>query len=298
MADSNQQPPPPSPLVHAIAGSLGSAVALCLLYPLERVRIEQQLAAAGTSADSDNDGHKCEEVRSSDSANEGLVRCLVRLYRSNQLFTGISSVVTTLSASNFVFFLAFQRLKRLFRRSDWKRSLAASTLAGIINVLLTNPLWVANLNIIANPSSSSSLWSELVRIYKQRGGLVKLWSGTTASLFLVSNPIIQFFLYEQVKDNRAVLSPTQAFLAGATAKAIATIVTYPLQLAQSLLRHNHKYTGTCDCLQDLMERQGIVGLYCGIQAKLLQTVLTAAFTFLSYEQILRVVHRVAVKRKR
>ena len=31
-----------SPLVHALAGSIGSALSLWLMYPLERVRIEMQ----------------------------------------------------------------------------------------------------------------------------------------------------------------------------------------------------------------------------------------------------------------
>ena len=38
--------PPPPPIVHAIAGSIGSALALLLFYPLERARIELQTQAA------------------------------------------------------------------------------------------------------------------------------------------------------------------------------------------------------------------------------------------------------------
>lgn len=47
--------------------------------------------------------------------------------------------------------------------------------------------------------------------------------------------------------------------------------------------------GTWECAVDVWEREGIKGLYRGMNAKLLQTVLTSAFMFLSYEEILGVV---------
>jgi Mitochondrial carrier protein len=50
------------------------------------------------------------------------------------------------------------------------------------------------------------------------------------------------------------------------------------------------YTGTWDCLIQLYGRDGVSALFTGIRAKLLQTVLTAAFTFLSYEAIVKAVH--------
>jgi adenine nucleotide transporter 17 len=151
----------------------------------------------------------------------------------------------------------------------------------------------------------------------------------------VSNPVIQFFCYEQFKQARLLkhhhhhpvgttttqqlqhlqqhlssssssntnskLSPMEAFCLGALAKGIATITTYPLQLTQTLLRlkqdtdddHDGSgagggggYHGLLDCLRQLYTRGGIPEWFTGMRAKLLQTVLTAAFTFLTYEQIL------------
>lgn len=110
-------------------------------------------------------------------------------------------------------------------------------------------------------------------------GLAGLWSGTAPSLVLVSNPIIQFVVYETLKQalgrrhshqhqgqnedaaRKIVTQPPdprsaaatgsshggaggpsvglrshEAFLLGAMAKTISTLVTYPLQLAQAKLR--------------------------------------------------------------
>lgn len=46
----------------------------------------------------------------------------------------------------------------------------------------------------------------------------------------------------------------------------------------------------------LYRKQGIAGLYKGLEAKLLQTVLTAALMFLAYEKISRFVFRILLHR--
>lgn len=227
--------------------------------------------------------------------NDGLLPTLSRLYDSGELYKGAGSVVMTLATSSFVFFYAHQVLQTVFVQRNKKSailSLLGSSFAGMINVLITNPLWVANLRIIKG--AKSSLWRELHAIVKSEGWKA-LWNGTGTSLLLVSNPVLQFFVYEQAKASRlkkrTTLSPIEAFCVGALAKAIATVATYPLQLAQVLLRlqKGEENVGTWGCLKEQYKRGGVKALYTGMNAKLLQTVLTAAFTFLTYEQILRVV---------
>jgi adenine nucleotide transporter 17 len=72
---------------------------------------------------------------------------------------------------------------------------------------------------------------------------------------LVSNPVIQFFVYEQLKNARLSrhvqssenrISPGEAFLLGALAKGVATVLTYPLQLTQSVLRLQRRSNDTKD----------------------------------------------------
>jgi adenine nucleotide transporter 17 len=236
---------------------------------------------------------------------KGLVPTLARLHDRGELYQGARSVVITLATSTFLFFYSHQVLQELLiRKQDAKisagRSLLGSCLAGIINVLITNPMWVANMRIIKGTSSQKSLFKELRSIVESEGWEY-LWNGTGASLLLVSNPVLQFFVYEQAKaarlKTRTNLSPVEAFCVGALAKAIATIATYPLQLAQVLLRLQ-KGVGTWGCLKEQFDRGGVRALFTGMNAKLLQTVLTAAFTFLTYEQILRVVGATLLVRER
>ncbi|KAL5018703.1 hypothetical protein ScPMuIL_004425 [Solemya velum] len=85
------------------------------------------------------------------------------------------------------------------------------------------------------------------------------------------------------------LSGVLYFLIGAAAKTAATIVTYPLQVLQSRLRAGYskidRSKGLVQMLLDLVRSQGMQVLYKGMEAKLLQTVVTAAMMFLTYEKI-------------
>jgi adenine nucleotide transporter 17 len=358
-ADSNPSGTQMTLLGHAVAGSMGSALALLLLYPLERVRLELQSSAGDDKEDSttsppsgnrqrkesdikspakitdewvacrssasstDSDDFAMPYLPSSTEHHKGkrneILSCLRKLYERGDLYRGAAPVIITLATSNFVFFYGHQAAKRLLlppvsNRRATARSLLASTLAGIINVMVTNPLWVANLRIVKGSSSSPSLWITIRDIFRSEG-LASLWNGTMVSLLLVSNPVIQFFTYEQMKAirlssiSRKTLSASEAFALGAIAKAIATVVTYPLQLTQVLLRLEQqkekvdaasrplaepRYRGTWDCFVKLYKEGGTHSLFKGMNAKLIQTVLTAAFTFLTYEQILSTVQATAI----
>ncbi|VEU43256.1 unnamed protein product [Pseudo-nitzschia multistriata] len=376
------------PIVHALGGSIGSALALLLLYPLERARIELQ-SRAGSSLSSScssssslsesqkglvattepispirhagegaSEGESSWEGASPDTPSswsvhsgsndsrdssgsytedgsqggpgpsygeaDGILRCLLDLRDRGVLYKGVKPIVSTIFTSQFVFFFLHAYAKRWLARvtnsgsvsNSPSLSLLSSCLAGVGNVLLTNPLWVTNMAIVSGTTETQNLFREVLRLSRDHG-LGHLWKGTGASLLLVSNPILQFVCYEQFKRKilegrgktgpggkaRTTLGAAEAFAVAALAKTIATVGTYPLQLAQTLLRladgdrsgeRAARYEGTIDCLARLYRTNGAgcAAWFKGMRAKLLQTVLTAAFTFLTYEQILGAVRRV------
>ncbi|XP_020290774.1 peroxisomal membrane protein PMP34 [Pseudomyrmex gracilis] len=288
-------------LVHAISGAAGSVIAMAAFYPLDTVRSRLQL----------------EEGRQSKHT-LAIIRELVAKEGPYTLYRGIIPVLQSLCASNFVYFYTFHGLKELrSRRSQTAGSdLLLASIAGVINVLTTTPLWVVNTRLKMkgvgvvtekNNNEYTTLCDGLLHIWKYEG-LKQLWAGTLPSLMLVANPAIQFMTYESMKRKVAVaLSGRQTpawifFVIGAIAKTIATSLTYPLQLVQTKLRHGHKYpnlppnAGTIQILFYILKKQGISGLYKGMEAKLLQTVLTAALMFLTYEKIARFVFRIFLHR--
>ncbi|XP_077997340.1 peroxisomal membrane protein PMP34-like [Glandiceps talaboti] len=280
-------------LVHAIAGATGSATAMTAFFPLDSARVRLQL-------DDKREARFTPHVIAEIAREEGVL----------SLYRGLLPVLQSLYCSNFVYFYAYNSLKVVIygttRKPDALRDLGIGFISGVINVLMTTPLWVANTRLKLQGASFKSkidkdikhpryhgMIDALTRIYKEEG-LASLWSGTLPSLFLVANPSIQFAVYEALKrqlSRNKELSSLQIFLMGAVAKAVATVITYPLQVIQSRLRYhgdkekNGKKRGIVGLLIELIRTQGMKGMYKGLEAKLLQTVLMAALMFLTYEKI-------------
>jgi len=179
------------------------------------------------------------------------------------------------------------------------------------------------MGIKADTYPGSNVFGVLSKTYRD-GGIGALYSGTGASLLLVANPIIHYTAYESLKGLRIaslakssgkgvsdiILSGGDIFVFGALAKCIATILTYPLQLAQTRLRSIRKkakkddekedkavakggsflltlwnglaneYSATWNFLVNHVKTNGFTAMFQGMGAKLLQTVLNAAFSLL------------------
>lgn len=303
-------------LVHAVGGAVGSALALALLYPLDQLRTFQQV-----------DDHYLREGCSQKNAKFGYLGNFLDLidrHGKGVLYRGIIPMLVSMSISNFVYFYVYNVLKKLL--AQYKRrtgndfgylgNLAIATVAGIINVFATTPFWVvstrAKLKVHQAENTQLGMIQMLLKI-KREEGTSALWSGTIPSLLLVCNPVIQFVVYDALKayslgeganlrGGDKGLNTIQAFMYGGIAKGVATVTSYPLQVAQSRLRmqeeglHAAPYHGTLDCLLTLWQNSGFKGLFQGIESKLLQTVLTSAFMFVAYEKILQLTKVLVIKK--
>lgn len=107
---------------------------------------------------------------------------------------------------------------------------------------------------------------------------------------LVINPIIQYTVFEQVK-NKVSKTKTPGnldfFLMGAFSKLCATAITYPYIVIKSRMQvsqqGDEKYTSILDGFKKIIAAEGVPGLYKGISSKIVQSVLSAAFLFLAKE---------------
>ncbi|XP_075978723.1 peroxisomal Membrane Protein 34 [Anticarsia gemmatalis] len=258
-------------LVHAVAGATGSVVGMAVFYPLDTLRSRLQVE------DSNKLQGSTFELLVKLATEEGL----------DSLYRGLSPVLQSISVSNFVYFYTFHGLRRLASKdTSALKDLTFGIIAGSINVLLTSPLWVVNTRMKLEKASYNSLVEGLFDLF-QKEGAKGLWSGTLPSLLLVSNPAIQFMVYESLKRQlvaRGSFDTFSAFLVGAVAKAVATTLTYPLQLVQSRLRAG---TSLKPLYRDVKSKPLVA--FRGLEAKLLQTVMTAALMFIIYEKLVRLV---------
>ncbi|XP_074865708.1 peroxisomal membrane protein PMP34 isoform X1 [Carettochelys insculpta] len=287
-------------LVHAVAGAVGSVTAMTVFFPLDTARLRLQV----------------DEKRKSKTTHTVLLE-IIKEEGLLAPYRGWFPVISSLCCSNFVYFYTFNSLKALWvkgQHSTTGKDLVLGFVAGVVNVLLTTPLWVVNTRLklqgakFRNEDIVPTNYKGIVDAFQQiirDEGVLALWNGTFPSLLLVFNPAIQFMFYEglkrkllktRVQFRRNKLTSLDAFIIGALAKAIATTITYPLQTIQSILRFGHhrlnpenrtlgSLKNVVYLLRQRVRRFGLVGLYKGLEAKLLQTVLTAALMFLVYEKL-------------
>lgn len=276
-------------LVHAVAGAMGSVTAMTVFFPLDTARIRLQV-------DENRKSQSTPIILAEIAKEEGVL----------SLYRGWFPVISSLCCSNFVYFYTFNTLKRVMvsDRSKPAKDLLMGFISGAVNVLLTTPMWVVNTRLklqgakFRNEELHQTHYKGIFDAFSQiiaSEGVGTLWNGTLPSLVLVFNPAVQFMFYEAMK-RRAARGGRKIFLIGAIAKAIATSATYPLQTVQAILRFGqYKSDGkgglvgslgnVVSLLMDRIKRHGLLGLYKGLEAKLLQTVLTAALMFVVYEKI-------------
>jgi hypothetical protein len=161
-------------------------------------------------------------------------------------FRGWWAQILALGASNFIFFYSSSMIKVLVRsrrgvaRLDPITNLMVGAVAGVINVMMTTPLWgVMTVLTVQRKRGTKDgvepykgMLDGLVRCGREEG-VAGLWRGVNTNLILVSNPTIHYFIYDRLKiaaaalveARKRALSPFEFFVMGAIAKCLATILT-------------------------------------------------------------------------
>lgn len=276
---------------HAVAGGVAGMAAIALFYPLSsvstRLQVQAREQAAGT-------GNK--------KPYKGTWDAFQRIMEEEGVlafYSGLKASLIGIAASNTVYFYWYSYLREqameFVQRKELTaiESLGVSSFAGVINVISTLPIWVVNTRMQLD--TTKTLKQQLQTVYSTEG-LKGFYKGLIPSLILVSNPAVQFMVFERLKPRlmaylqRKRLSAMDAFLLGAVAKLVATLVTFPYLLVKSRLQAKGtqgvvKYAGFIDAVTKIYGTDGIVGFYKGITTKLVQTVLGAAFMFWTKEKV-------------
>jgi len=277
---------------HAVAGGVAGMAAITLFYPLSSVSTRLQVQAREAAAGS----------QSNKKPYKGTWDAFTRIATEEGVlafYSGLKASLIGIAASNTVYFYWYSFLRehaiQLVARKELTalESLGVSTVAGIINVISTLPIWVVNTRMQLD--TSKTLKQQLLTVYNDEG-IKGFYKGIIPSLILVSNPAVQFMVFERLKSfllnrgGRKRLSATDAFLLGAMAKFVATLVTFPYLLVKSRLQAKGtqgvvKYAGFVDAVTKIFTAEGVLGFYKGINTKLVQTVLGAAFMFWAKEKV-------------
>ena len=182
----------------------------------------------------------------------------------------------------------FQRTTNKARLSTLE-SMAAGALAGSATVLITNPIWVVNTRMTARKEESGdpalptaendaaatetkkkapNTLSTFLKIIRE-DGISRLFAGVLPALVLVINPILQYTIFEQLKqavEKRRKVTATDSFLLGALGKLAATSITYPYITVKSrahVATGEGSKEGMTASLRRIVKEEGVSGLYGG-----------------------------------
>lgn len=205
------------------------------------------------------------------------------------LYAGLDSALFGITVTNFVYYYWYEFSRSFFQRSTGKKqlstleSMAAGALAGSATVMLTNPIWVINTRMTARENEADDdlpttekqkkaarpgTISTLLKILRE-DGFFRLFAGVLPALVLVINPILQYTIFEQLKQyvgKRRKVGPTDSFVLGALGKLAATSITYPYITVKSrahVAQSNAPKLGMTATLKKIYNEEGIGGLYGG-----------------------------------
>lgn len=294
-------------LADALAGVIGSLVALWVFYPM--------------------DVYKTRVASSSDDSSRIRQQRFFSMELWFSMTAGWKSKTLHTAASSFCYFYLHSWIVSIYRRKH-RRSLSYTTrlrlsaVAAMLNTLLTLPLDVLSArqqiqqqeeneleiqneestyekcNVNRLPVPTTPVPTTLVQRVKS------LWKGWLPSLLLCTNPAIHYTVFDSIKyfvlDHRQTttasisLSMPEAFVLGLGAKLVATLATYPLIRAKVLLMVTSQ-ASIWDCLRTEFKAHGTRGLYQGCDLQLIHTMLKSALLMMVKERITRTTRRLLVR---
>lgn len=344
-------------IVNGLAGAGGGIIAQILTYPLQAVNTRQQTERKSKNSKlqaSITESKPLDDRQLKKSRNIYQELCKVVGEEGwGGLLRGLTPSLVGTAASQGVYYYFYQVFRNQAEAAALTQkkkgtgdgtvgmlsSLVVAALAGCLNVLLTNPIWVVVTRMqtyiqaqrkLANHTDEEKGSSEsqvqifppsktvgtliaqpygtrlAVKDLYNEAGILGFWKGVLPTLIMVSNPSIQFTLYEgmlkQLRLRRAsnqqgltTVTAVEVFLLGAIAKLGATVATYPLLVVKSRLQAKQaigedkelQYTGTLDAILKMIRFEGLAGFYKGMGTKILQSVFAAAVLFMIKEELVK-----------
>jgi len=268
-------------VAHALAGAGGGLLSMALTYPLITLSTRAQVESKKAHT---NPLVAARRI----FAREGL----------RGLYAGLESALFGITVTNFVYYYWYEWTRAFFLKAALRagrvggkltalESMAAGAVAGSATVLMTNPIWVVNTRMTARKSESDepvlpgsmdqsekarkkapSTLATLASIVKDEG-FSKLFAGVLPALVLVINPILQYTLFEQLKnalEKRRPVTPSDSFYLGALGKLAATSITYPYITVKSrahVATGEGAKEGMFSSFNRILKEEGWSGLYGG-----------------------------------
>jgi solute carrier family 25 folate transporter 32 len=191
----------PTGMDHGIAGFFGGFLSTAALYPLELIKTRMQVQDSGKGT-----------YRSINSS----IRVVLQNEGFRGLYQGLTPAILGACGSwgGYFYFYEMAKKRKLSQRPGNGKlqtvdHLLAGTEAGVILVMIFNPLWLTKTRLALQGVSTTrkpykGFIDCLVTIAKEEG-IAGLYKGLIPALLLTSHGAIQFASYEYLKTNAEIL---------------------------------------------------------------------------------------------
>ncbi|XP_069099131.1 solute carrier family 25 member 36-A-like [Pleurodeles waltl] len=317
-----------SQLLHLVAGGCGGTVGAIITCPLEVVKTRLQASQLSFRPLCFREFHlqtvtggNFTPARVCTTGVLQLLRSILQKEGARSLFKGLGPNLVGVAPSRAIYFWAYSTAKefcnsRLAPESKTVHILSAS-IAGFTSITLTNPIWMVKTRMQLEESLQGRRQTSTagcVRYIYKAEGLRGFYRGMSASYVGISETIIHFVIYEDLKQRlmargQGFQHPLQGgtgtplqqqqldfvwlMVAAGLSKISASLIAYPHEVIRTRLRQEHSpYKTFVQTTRLIYHEEGPRSFYRGLQAQMIRQIPNTAIMMATYELIVHAASKV------
>lgn len=272
--------------IELLAGTLAGVTSCILFYPLECIEAKLQVLSGNKTQSSSIDKKKLFQPKTPIET----ARYIWRQEGIKGFYSGLTPTVLG-SAVNWGIYFSIYRFANHWWSSTsdpqspkWIGHSFSAIAAGLITTAIVNPFWVLKIRLATTPHKYPRGMGQCIQSILQNEGIGGLWKGVGISFLGVSEGLVQFVTYEYLLNRMRLQNATtdlqmsEYLYAGAMARLVAGLTTYPYLLIRSALQADASpYRSMNHAIKSIYKNEGIAGFYKGIAPNLLRSIPPAAF---------------------
>lgn len=299
-------------LVHLFAGGCGGTVGAILTCPLEVVKTRLQSSSITLYVSevqlSTVNGASVARV-----SPPGPLHCLKLILEKEgprSLFRGLGPNLVGVAPSRAIYFAAYstakEKLNGVLEPDSTQVHMVSAGMAGFTAITATNPIWLIKTRLqldARNRGERRMSAFECMRQVYQTDGFRGFYRGMSASYAGISETVIHFVIYENIKrrlleakapqnmDEEEDLTKDASdfvgmMLAAATSKTCASSIAYPHEVIRTRLREEGtKYRSFFQTLTTVPKEEGFRALYRGLTTHLVRQIPNTGIMMCTYELV-------------
>ncbi|GMI09458.1 hypothetical protein TrRE_jg5588 [Triparma retinervis] len=288
-------------LFNLLSGGFAGTISSTITSPLEVIKTQLQSSSTGIGAMSKVQGSPL-----------GVAKEIYKADGITGFWRGLPPTLVGIIPARSVYFYSYDLTKNTLKPKIGLGSLNAAIsgiMAGFTSNTVTNPIWMVKtrMQLLSDTTVGQKAYTSypdaIKTIYREEG-LGGFYRGITASYWGCAEGCVQFVLYEKLKgklidreNNRrkaegkkavSKLPPLTLFCTAAVSKCVATVSTYPHEVARTRMREQarsgvFKYNGMWQTIGTVFKEEGRKGIYAGMGTHVARVVPNSALMFMSYE---------------